>query len=1315
MAHRGGDRRRGRLDATAVLSGRASATIAELLELIHAVNPTARGLTPSEQARRYAQKARLQSVLVRRLGDALRVERDPADPRLVSLRHGDLGRDACHAALAALDDDARAWVQRRLDEAAQDDGETRGESGSGPAPTKTPTPTQADQAAAPRADADTVGDPDELLRLGTEALEAYDYEGAGKLFGRALERSLGGADAARWMLTLLVDHLAADQEALDLRGRLSREAAQTPEVRELLALAAARRGERTTARALLASSDGTRAPDVLAALAAAALAEADPDDAERCAQEVRRRDPAHPALQQIEGEIERAQREARRPAEEELARALAGEDLDEARRIAEAILGRWPRDGAAGRALRTITQRRATRDRERLVAEADEASSRGELETARARLRAALALTGHGQPHEDVARRLAWVDAEMAERAVQSRVAEVCSRFARDDLVAALSAYASLEDEPRRRVRAHVSHPALERIERLLQGRTAVAAAVDAAIALGDALSLVDGDPGAALAKLEAHARALEGIPEAARTGASARQAVAEQRRRAAEERVGAARASLDRGAAAAALEALASIDRRDARDELREVIEALRASAQASLEHQRREESFDGLRRDGDPFATLALAQSLRASAEGPERARWQRACDELAVEIRRAMQVWLSSTAEDDDGADAAPLPRERPEAGANLAAQGSTPPPAPIDIDVGPSVRAHGPQEDPLPWIDPTGRSMVLAECADRWVFVRMVDLVRRRVRARIVLRTPEPMGWLDAAMSREGAVRLMGDGGAVLELAPDTGDVLFWRAERDVRPSAEIVDAAALAGEGRFVWMTTRSRGPEQHVRVRVVDLERRRLARDLPEGWWFQPVLGLSEPTVACAFRANVLSLHTPWGAARGKTIALDGEVDSVVAHPSGRGLLVLVRQAEDACDGDPALGWVEIDEEGRSSPTRWLPDTWAEGPHACATSLEEGLTFLALDQPERRTELVALRPMDGGLGRAWSVEVPGPVALVGDPLARRVVALLVRHERATLLPLGPVAPCVPDQGPARAGGARLTVFLQGCGRRGATTSPIWPLAQIYERGSEEAFIDELRHRTEAGTDDLRILLDMWDAASLVPRPRLAAEIVGWLQERHPQDPHTALAVSTDLADAGRWREVRERLAGVDLAALAPERQQHGYHLLGLALLYMGDAEGAHRVLQEGSRCTEGTCELDRLIEFAAPLPEDTPSGHQAEESTTIELRRRVRAADIALHREDVEAALQAIDAEVVWASGEVQSLARLAEAHLRVPPRDDAGRYHEALALARFLETHRATTFRHELPFPEAIWPAERIGDVAARAQAWLDGFWEAG
>ncbi len=176
-----------RLDPEDILAGRVKVTAGELLDLIHRVNPTGRDLPAREEALRYAQKSRLQSLLVRRFGPELTIEPDLAHEGTVSIAHRGQGRDGCHAVLDALDEDARSWVRRALDLGPP--------SSVSPPPAAITVPPPS-ELSPPSAEAT----PDSLVRRADRAIDSYDYERARAKLAQAVEASSGARGPAEALL-----------------------------------------------------------------------------------------------------------------------------------------------------------------------------------------------------------------------------------------------------------------------------------------------------------------------------------------------------------------------------------------------------------------------------------------------------------------------------------------------------------------------------------------------------------------------------------------------------------------------------------------------------------------------------------------------------------------------------------------------------------------------------------------------------------------------------------------------------------------------------------------------------------------------------------------------------------------------------------------------------------------------------------------------------------------------------------------------------------------------------------------------------------
>jgi hypothetical protein len=434
-----------------VLARRLELSAGELVELVHAINPTGRLSSKTDERRRYDLKSRLQSLLIESFADAIEVLEQAGG--IVAIRHKYLGKDACHARLDELEPEARSIVRRLLDAGADDPV---------PAAHRPGTPTS------------TPG----ILEQGQRALADFDYETARACF----ERGTGAGDtaAARALLELLVDHLVLDDDALEVGARLSSAIAADGEVRALLGLAAARSGRRGAARTFLRDLEIARAADGRALLSRDALERGAWDELAVELRALERCDPAHPELHALRDDTARAREIARKPAEDELLHLLE-HDRNAAEITARALLDRWPDSAIAGRVLGRIQSDRRRSDGERLRDQALDALA-DDLPRARELARQAGV---RGVDVDGVLERIRA--ATESDRAARDSAAVQRARELLDgELGDGLRAYVELEPELRQRVRDQDARPALMWLDIVLQHarRARLPDAVDAVAAL---------------------------------------------------------------------------------------------------------------------------------------------------------------------------------------------------------------------------------------------------------------------------------------------------------------------------------------------------------------------------------------------------------------------------------------------------------------------------------------------------------------------------------------------------------------------------------------------------------------------------------------------------------------------------------------------------------------------------------------------------------------------------------------------------------------------------------------------------------------
>ena len=373
---------------------------------------------------------------------------------------------------------------------------------------------------------------DRLIEQGLQAIEEYDYELARTTLTSAFEHSGGATTAARALLVLLVDHLAANHEALELGDRLSREAQASPEVQLALALAAARSGAQRRTRVHLARLDGTPAAEVLVVLTEAALAAGELDEAVRLCEEARSHDQVHPGVQQVARRLAQAREERRRPLEAAIGQLLEEGKLEDAVRLAAQVLAGFPESAVARRAVRAALEQERAREAERLVEEAEGALAGADLDVIRASFHAARAAAAAAAPNEALTLRLTTVESEITAREFDARISDTLRRLAEPDPRAGFTCYGSLSPDERRRVRETSGLLVLDELEHLLNRRLDLDNAVTAIWAFADAAKCADLDPERALLQLATHERVLAGLGAVTRLAAQLRQRIRDGHRR---------------------------------------------------------------------------------------------------------------------------------------------------------------------------------------------------------------------------------------------------------------------------------------------------------------------------------------------------------------------------------------------------------------------------------------------------------------------------------------------------------------------------------------------------------------------------------------------------------------------------------------------------------------------------------------------------------------------------------------------------------------------------------------------------------------
>lgn len=1238
-----------------VLAGGVRPSAAELVELIRQINPTGRGLPAKETQRRYQLKSRLQSLLLRRFGEDVEILVEPGREDVVLLRCRGVERgDAAHAILAELDDDARSMVQHHLDSAGAAVHEA-------PPPMELLRPTSRARAEQTPSNPGSSASTSELLRQGRAAMAEYDYESARAHFEAALRSSGGALVAALPLCELLVDHLAADEDVLNLVPLLAAEAVAHAAVRAQLALASARLGEQREAERWLRGLDDAAAAPVWLALAQRALA----DQAAEAATEYLERAralcaPAADVLRLSEALAE-LQRVKWRSQEVELERCIREESVERVEVAARALLKHWPESPAARRALALVAQQRRKEQGERLCQEALQALAQGNVELAAQKCRLA---REHGLVPAELEQGIQIARQEREQAQLQACVAELtCARACAE----ALGRYLQLPQQLRVDVRRAAGNPILDWLEALELPRASAStqAAIEAVLALQHAETLPD--PAAVLAALLPHEKTLERLDHARRLLARTQATLRVRRHQQTEEQLTRAEAELVAEELAAAEQRLAGVQLRGLDAPVRERMRQLK-------ERLVRRQGF--LCRVDDLQRYLAADDLLRAQeevtglldlCEPVERPNWAARQLEIAERIR---QQWCL---------------REFSLSGTGLADLLHTQ--AALDYAACEMETFHT-QAD---------RELILAHSHGGWLILFIVDVQDATVRQALTLRTPKPLVRPRVIVGQQRVYVVSAEHALVLDWTHKT--VCAWKDLRTFVPPEERIELVCGVPGTDYLWICSGGQFPE---RATVVDARRWRARRVLQASPTLQPYLGGPAPAMTAFDYDDGARLYDASGALGAELGLPERQTFGLAIHPTRRGSVALLAEPPpDAPEAPLPLALVEVNSKAKELR---LEGSHYEQASALITSLAEQLAFVA-HYSSQGIELQAYGATESGLQRIWRTRCAQGCVFVQDLGAQHVRALFPTRGGLALAKLGRTPPAVPQ------GGESTRELPSLSGRLWCQADPLeLPGAvqqQLRERRTDaqrRELIEQLRAQY---APDVAVLLAMTTWVLLAQRSRH----LDFIEGLHPGHPllayyRTDLAVAQQsFAEAGRYIEA------IEVEQLPPRIRRHFLHLVGIVRMRAGNLRGARQAWKRAAR-QPGMCRVEICIEWLDALhAAHRPIQEASHQSRLQILAHGLRIAERDLACGDFEGARRSLEHPAILATKEIQSLARLAAAYLNLPSivATDGLRFlHKALVLTRLCSWRPDSWNADGVFLPRTQWGAERLKSLQVAAQAWI-------
>lgn len=1149
------------------------------MRLIRAENPTDRGLPRDEQQRRYRRKSALQSRLVEDYADELTFTRDdPRTPSLIAIRHRLLDAEACHAILEELSEAARSIAQRALDVSSDE---------------AAPAHPAASGNRAERTDPRTH---EPSLAAGDQCLADYDYDGARSNYD-AVWRATASADAATRLLSLNVDHLAADGEAVELASSLPPAVGRAPALRATVALACARLGLRDDAERWLHGADERRSAEALAALARLCVTAGDLPCAQSFLQRALRADPSSASTLEASREVERAM--SRDLAAEEEALERQAHSLDAQVQHARRILLRHPTSRAARRVLSQAEESAKRTAATEALARAEGLLRENQLQPALDLVRTidpgALCAGARGQ--RDALEHRLRGELAAAESARRVAAAAQALRSTPWDV----EPYVSLPPEERRAVRVAAPSDAIELLERLLvtpglPRRDLAVAAIDALLLARKAAS-----PAAALALLDPHLKLLSRLPEVAAWIEERRTLLrhAERLANAATlDRVRAARRAFAWEKASEELPRL-SLELLNATE--RSEVESIRRDVEEALEQRAALSAYFADCASGRPEALPIAALRARTAPE-PFRAGWQRAQEEGRSLFEARLQLLRAQSDE--------PCAPTR-----QLAASRVDP-------------AAYSTEHD----------CIVIADCVGKLAWVRVVAASTGAQRGLLVFSLPSAAASLHSVV-RHDIVRIVF--GCVLALDIRLSDLEII-ARHDVGQGSSSGSLGCVSWNGDALWI----RGGRES--LRIFEIPGRMIGTLTCNGDPFTvPAPGAGWFVRRTADR-SVYEIMSPSGSLVGP-IRVQAVIRAASAHPSGEGFFAC---ASEFVAGSHRFAFVVVlDSAGREQRRRAVDAP--PGKVRLLPAVRERIVILSL-AVEDACILMAFSDEPGqGTVELWTVVASSTVVVVTDVDCLDVHA----WDRASTAPaerLGRQPPNLPRGGSTPGPSPTLILGdLAACTKEtGPDAIDVHAFAEAIKASPGPVTLEEAL-RIHGSDDPVRAGLCALHALRRLSRREDAAVLRRDVAGRYPTDPRIAFHYADAALQHGDLDGVAKVLADFELAT-SLEGERHAHHLAALVAFSRGDEGGLDRELR-AMRGLDGSCDV-RSLELMLRLLGPRSAQEDAETAEARALLDAFDVADTCLAAGDRIGALRALDARFLWERLEVQAAARRIKAALGWQP-----------------------------------------------------------
>ena len=1271
------------LDPNKVIAGKIPVTALELIRLIHQVNPTPLELESTAAASRYTIKSRLQSLLLRNFRDSVVVRQDdPKNPHIISIKLKLFEEDACHACIWDLDEDVSSRIMLFRDADSRELCDFRAEKIS----SRVSDPPDPREKPADGVPADAVTSSRELLKMGIDALEAFDYDLAKRCFTRAFTLAGGSLETALQLITFYVDYLAAYQPTLDLRASMPGAVRRDPDICRYLALAAARSGQMDDALDLLTGVPGSRPGEVYCLAFRHYLNQDCLDQAQTCINLLRHCDDARevcdPAA--LQRELLEKKEQKLNVIEIQIQTAWDQGCVEEAVELANQILIQRPQSRNARQILDQFNKQQQQMQYNDLVQAAAFARKQQDWAEEYRLLRSTI---DTGCSDEPVRERLLELQQLLKAKKDAADLQAVQDLWRQNQIDSAFLGFLGLREDLRAEVKRRIPDIRFSWVEQAVSIFTGVmpedlTQAVNTLLRCRDALAQ-NLPPDRVIAGLKPHESNLRRVPDFwdALNDAQKRQLQIETAQ--IEQHLQRMEQSLTQNDSETALEMKECLEKASLMPEHRKQYDQCVRRLEKLQNYRNQKTQFNKNLTQRNLFLARELAERLMADPHDPEPDIWKRQIGEITETIDRD---WALTQLE----------MKILPGCVESLG----------LRLDT----------EDDSCCLADDGNTIYIFSTHQNWVVIREFSFLDQLYHRVTVFKAPVEMSCCDCFVD-ESAIWITGCDADVIQLTQDPIQVRAFFSLKSIVKEGFVIDDHLFCPDEETLWLQLDNRDLPESSFCAICDIRSKRILKKLPTISLCKKIhYGTHQAVFLHSRDEEKMIIYSSKGDVVDEVSnAPERLCDAATIHPNRKDL-ILLSSGKGLSDEDEIL--LEVNDSKGNRVQYKIKDSNGMSYYCVVTSLNTGLFFIRYHSRnpdlENQVMLDAYRPTAGGCERLYSIAIPKNSKLITDRKSKIAVLVYERDHGVKSVLLDQIPPVIkPGTGPTFCDYFFPSLSaLEFCNKVPTDLkSKISATVELFHQLDFKSFKSRIRQvKQRSDPEELSVWMFAFYDLLLFKE---YGDLKQWLLKVQPDYYIARMLQAEVLLENRKYEDARDQLAWFNFSELSDKPHAHCCHLLGIACLGLGDIGKAMNLWEEGAKLTDGECNFEPLLdygEFCELIPEEWEE--EIDDPDVIRVLKSFQAFDQLLDSNQWQSGVDLWNEMPATYCSNMQFLARAARAflNLEVLP-DEAAWLSKVVTLSELYNKVTILKYCSNTILPPSLrnYSNEDILDLAAQAEKWLE------